>query len=126
MSYLVHGQILFDSTGFIDYICKREYSYQTARMCRLIGVFTVCTYFNFPFHATPITSTCARMYVTVFSYQLKMSESVIPLHINDKSTYPNASKWTIDEVVNYFTEIGFSAEAKAFKEQVTHKIYISA
>ena len=47
-----------------------------------------------------------------------MSESVIPLHINDNATYPNASKWSIDQVVQYFTELGFISEAKAFKEQV--------
>lgn len=52
-----------------------------------------------------------------FDYQLKMSESVIALHINDTATYPNASKWNIDEVVKYFTELGFTSEAKAFKEQ---------
>ena len=53
-----------------------------------------------------------------FSYQLKMSESEIPLHITDTSTYPNASKWTTEEVVDYFTDLGFSNEAKAFKDQV--------
>lgn len=47
-----------------------------------------------------------------------MSESVIPLHISDNSTYPNASKWSIDEVVKYFTDLGFTHEAKAFREQV--------
>ena len=47
-----------------------------------------------------------------------MSESEIPLHINDTATYPNASKWTTEEVVKYFTDLGFTVEAKAFKEQV--------
>ena len=47
-----------------------------------------------------------------------MSESEIPLHITDTSTYPNASKWTTEEVVEYFTDLGFSNEAKAFQDQV--------
>jgi len=33
--------------------------------------------------------------------------------------YPDASRWTIEEVVQFISSVGFKEHADAFKEQVT-------
>lgn len=34
------------------------------------------------------------------------------------NTYPDASDWSIDDVVHFFTSAGFSEQALAFRDQV--------
>ena len=35
-----------------------------------------------------------------------------------KAEVPDASEWTISDVVNFFTEMGFSQQSEVFREQV--------
>lgn len=36
----------------------------------------------------------------------------------DHTTYTDASNWSVDDVVDFFTNNGFKEQSKVFKEQV--------
>ena len=41
------------------------------------------------------------------------------LAMTTKTEYPDASDWTIEDVVRFFEDIGFKEQAGVFKDQVS-------
>lgn len=50
----------------------------------------------------------------------KRSVDSIPNSLSiDVNNYPDASKWNVADVVNFFCKVGFKEQAESFKEQVS-------
>ena len=63
----------------------------------------------------PKCSPCVCFSSTV----LKDSLSTLPkLGKTLSASVPDASDWTIDNVVEFFTDVGFTEQAQQFREQV--------
>lgn len=58
----------------------------------------------------------------VYSRSFFKNESKVNGHSSipkvDNGKYPDASKWTTDDVVQFIISVGFNDQAEAFREQV--------